>query len=132
MTDKEFKQLSRAQLIDIIYQLQLQVEELTEQNHVLEKALEDKRLRLSKAGSIAEAALELNDCFRSAQNAADHYLNEIRMMRNETEAERQRILAAARAEAEMIIANAQRKQGDYDCVIETILKEYQQSHSDNG
>lgn len=31
MTDKEFKRLSRAQLIDIIYQLQLQIDELNEE-----------------------------------------------------------------------------------------------------
>ena len=37
MTDREFKQLSRAQLIDIIYQLQLQNEKLTEQNQALKK-----------------------------------------------------------------------------------------------
>ena len=132
MTDKEFKQLNRAQLIDIIYQLQLQVEELTEQNQNLEKALEDKRLRISNAGSIAEAALELNDCFRNAQNAAEHYLQEIKTIREETEAERVQILAAACAEAERIIASAQKKQGDYDCAVETILKEYKQNHSDNG
>ena len=31
MTDKEFKRLSRAQLIEIIYQLQLQIDKLSEQ-----------------------------------------------------------------------------------------------------
>ena len=70
MTDKEFKQLSRAQLMDIIYQLQLQVDQLVEQRQTLEKALVDKRLRIENAGNLAEAALEINDCFRSAQNAA--------------------------------------------------------------
>ena len=132
MTDKEFKQLNRAQLIDIIYQLQLQVDELEEQKHSLEEALLDKRLRISNAGNIAEAALEINDCFRSAQNAAEQYLNEIKMMRQETEAECKRLLAEARAEAELVMANAQKKQGDYDCAIEAILKEYKQDHSSNG
>ena len=51
----------------------------------------------------------MNDCFRNAQNAAEQYLNEIKIMREETEAERERILAAARAEAEKIIAAAQEK-----------------------
>ena len=132
MTDKEFKQLSRAQLIDIIYQLQLQVEELSEQNQNLKKALEDKRLRIRNAGSIAEAALELNDCFRSAQNAAEHYLQEIKTMRDETQAECMQILTATRAEAERIIATAQRKKGDYDCAVEAILNEYKKNHWDNG
>ena len=115
MTDKEFKRLSRSQLIDIIYQFQLQVDKLTEQNQELERELADKRLRLSNAGNIADAALEMNDCFRSAQNAAEQYLNEIKAIREETKAERQRILAQAQAEAATIIANAKKTQGDeYD------------------
>ena len=132
MTDKEFKQLSRAQLIEIIYQLQLQIDGLTERNQALEDALADKRLRIRNAGNLAEAALQINDCFRSAQDAAEQYLNEIKAMREETEAERQQILAAAQAEAEMIVAGAQRKQGDYNSAVEAILEEYQQNHSKNG
>ena len=112
MTDKEFKRLSRSQLIDIIYQLQLQIDKLNEQNQALESKLADKRLRLSNAGNIADAALEINDCFRSAQNAAEQYLHEIKAIRQETEAERQRILAQAQAEAEAIIAGAKKTHGD--------------------
>lgn len=78
MTDKEFKRLSRAQLIDIIYQLQLQLDKVNEEKQELENELKDKRLRLSNAGNIADAALEINNCFRSAQNAAEQYLNEIK------------------------------------------------------
>ena len=132
MTDKEFKRLSRAQLIEIIYQLQLQIDKLNEEKQALEYELEDKRLRLQSAGNIAEAALEINDCFRIAQNAAEQYLNEIKAIREETDTERQRILKEAKAEAEAIIAGAKNTQGDYDSAIEAILKEYKQSHSDNG
>ena len=132
MTDKEFKRLSRAQLIEIIYQLQLQIDKLSEQTQELECELADKRLRLQSAGNIAEAALEINNCFRSAQDAAEQYLNEIKAIREETEAERQRILLRARAEAGAIIAEAKKAQGDYDSAIEASLKEYSQSHSDNG
>lgn len=110
MTDKEFQRLNRAQLIEIIYRLQLQVDELTEQKQALEKALEDRRLRIHNAGNIADAALELNDCFRSAQNAAEQYLNEIKALYAEAEEERQRILADARAEAAEIIEKAKKEQ----------------------
>ena len=132
MTDKEFQRLSRPQLIDIIYQFQLQVDKLTEQNQELERALADKRLRLSKVGNIADAALEMNDCFRNAQKAAEQYLNEIKALREEAEAERQRILAKAQAEATEIIAGAKNKPSNDDSAIEAILKEYLQSHSENG
>ena len=131
MTDKEFKQLSRAQLIDIIYQLQLRIDELTEQNNSLEEALKDKRLRIDNAGNIAEAALEINECFRSAQNAAEQYLNEIKMIREETEAERRRILSEAHAEAEAIITDVKNTQGDYNSAVEAILQEFVQNSSDN-
>ena len=154
MTDKEFKRLNRAQLIEIIYQFQMKVDTLTEQNQELERELADKRLRLNNAGNIADAALEINDCFRSAQNAAEQYLNEIKAIREETEAERhrilsetqeqrerilsetqeerQRIIAEAQAEAEVIIAGSKKARDDYDAAIETILQEYGQSHLYNG
>ena len=132
MTDKEFKRLSRAQLIDIIYQYQLQVDELTRRNQELEQEVADKRIRLSEAGNIADAALKINQCFRSAQNAAEQYLKEIKTVRDETEAERQRILARAQEQAEAILTEAEKTPGNYRSNIEEILKEFGPSHSGNG
>ena len=132
MTDKEFKRLNRAQLIEIIYQLQLELDKVNAEKRELANELADKRIRLQSVGNIAEAALEINNCFRSAQNAAEQYLNEIKAIREETEAERQRILKEAQAQAEAIVAGAEKTQGDYDSGIEAIMKEYRQNHSDNG
>ena len=149
MTDKEFKLLSRAQLIDIIYQLQLQVDKLTEQKQKLDVALTDKHIRISSAGSIADAALEINGCFRSAQSAAEQYLDEIKKLRNSAEADRRKILSEARKEAaqlltkakaeaaqciseaqkqaEEILTCAQEAKSDYDAAVEAILKEFRES-----
>jgi cell division septum initiation protein DivIVA len=132
MTDKEFKRLSRAQLIDVIYQFQLQVDKLTEQNKKLERELADKRIRLSEAGNIADAALIINDCFRSTQNAAEQYLSEIKMIRDEAETEKERIIAQAKMKAAAIIADAKEARQDFDSSKETILIEHKRSHSDNG
>ncbi len=132
MTDKEFKRLSRSQLIEIIYQFQLQVDQLTERNTELERELADKRLRLNDAGNIADAALEMNDYFRSAQNAAEQYLNEIKTLRDETEAERQKILAEAQAEADTIVTGRKTTHSNNDSAIDAILDEYMQNHSNNN
>ena len=110
----------------ILCQFQLQVDKLTEQNHELERELADKRIRLNHAGNIAVAALEINNCFRSAQNAAEQYLDEIKAIREETETECQRILEEAKAEARAIISDAKKTQR------KAILKEFKQEHSDNG
>ena len=106
MTDKEFKRLRRSQLIDIIYQLQLKQEELTAENEKLKEALADKRLRVSKAGNIAEAALEIHSVMQAAQDAAEHYLEEIKLR---VDHERRRILKEARAEAAAILAKAKKE-----------------------
>lgn len=106
MTDKEVKRLSRSQLIEIIYQLQIREEELTDKNRRLEEELRSKRIRMENAGNIAEAALELNDVFRSAQNAAAEYLSEIQIVRETAEKERQQIILAAQEEARQIIQKA--------------------------
>ena len=132
MTDKEFKHLSRSQLIEIIYRLQLQIDELNEQKQVLEDALADKRLRISNTGNLAEAALEINDCFRSAQNAAEQYLNEIKAIRDETEVQRQEILKEARAEASSIVSEAVEARDNYNCAMEKVLKEIGKDISSNG
>jgi cell division septum initiation protein DivIVA len=126
MTDKEFKRLSRSQLIDIIYQLQLKQEELTDKNEKLAKALKDRRLRVSKAGNIAEAALEIHNVMQAAQDAAAHYLEEIRIMREETEEKCRRLLEKAQKDADDIIAQAKRSNPSYNSELEEIMKEFGQ------
>ena len=132
MTDKEFKRLSRSQLIDIIYQLQLKQEELTADNENLSKALADKRLRVSKAGNIANAALEIHNVMQAAQDAAAHYVEEIQIRVDE---EYQRILKKANNKATAIIeeakkaaaeivAQAKKENPDYDPDVEANLKEH--------
>ena len=106
MTDKEFKRLTRPQLIVIIYQLQLKEEELIAENKKLQEQLESKRIRMEQVGNIAEAALEVNNVMQAAQSAAEQYLKEIRLMREEAEDEKQRLLEEARKEAASILANA--------------------------
>ena len=132
MTDKEFKRLSRSQLIDIIYQLQVKQEELTADNEKLSKALDDKRLRVNKAGNIAEAALEIHNVMQAAQDAAAHYLEEIQIrvdneyqqILKEAKEKAANIIEKAHEEADEIVAQAKKENPDYDPVVEAILEEY--------
>ena len=120
MTDKEFKRLSRSQLIDIIYQLQLKQEELTAENEELSKALADKRLLVSEAGNVAEAALKIHNVMQAAQAAAEHYLEEMRLRCDE---ECQQILNKAKEDAAAIIAKAQQE-------AEELVRKANQDNSD--
>ena len=126
MTDKEFKRLSRSQLIDIIYQFQITQNELNAEIERLKKALDDRRLRVKEAGNIAEAALEITNVMQAAQDAAALYLEEIRTMREETKRDCQRILENAQKEADNLITQARDGKPPFDSTLEAIVKEFGQ------
>ena len=127
MTDKEFKRLTRSQLIDIIYELQLKESSLSEENRKLKAEVEDKRIRMSQVGNIAEASLAVYNVMQSAQEAADRYMEEIRQMQTETKEACRQALDKAREEAVAIIEQATKSRSVYDLAVESILKEYEQN-----
>ena len=67
MADRELRRMHRAELIEIIYALKQSEDQLKAQNAALTAQLQDRQLRLESAGSIAQAALELNNVFAAAQ-----------------------------------------------------------------
>ena len=111
MISKELKRLSRRELVDIIYQLKKNEQEKQEKIASLEEALQEKRIRVSVAGSIAEAATDITQIFSVAQRTADLYLNEIASMKVETEKQCAQILEDAKEQAEMILTEARNKRG---------------------
>lgn len=81
-----------------------------------EKQLEDRKIALDEAGSIAQAALQLNGLFEAAQKAADQYLDNVKELttrqeeicaRKEAESQEiaDRILAEANARCETMENN---------------------------
>lgn len=106
MAERELRRMSRTELIEIIYALKQQEDELEQQNAALKQQLADRTLRVEQAGSIAEAALGLNRVFEAAQAAADDYLNAVKAANAGTQAQADRIIAQAQAQAEDIRAEA--------------------------
>ena len=106
MTDKELKRLSRPQLIEIIYQLQLKQEELIAENEKLSEELKDRRIHIDEAGNLADAVLVLHNVMQTAQEAAAHYLEEMQIR---ADSERQQILSDAEAEAAAVLERAKRE-----------------------
>ena len=106
MTDREFRKLKRIELIEIIYQLQTELEEA-------QKELNDRRIRMENAGSIAEAAVELNRLMDTAQNTADQYIESVKAKAQE---EKEQILEEAKAEADRIVEEAKAEAEKYGTI----------------
>ncbi|MCD8241755.1 MAG: hypothetical protein LUD73_05070 [Lachnospiraceae bacterium] len=103
MADKELRKMNRTELIEIIYALQQNERTLRAENKKLQKQLNDRMLRLEKAGSIAEAALSLNHVFEDAQNAAVQYLDSLQSASESAE----QIVEEAQRKADKMLASAQ-------------------------
>lgn len=115
MISKELKKLSRRELVDIIYQLKKNEQQMQEKIAALEEALQEKRIRVSVAGSIAEAAADITNLFSTAQLTADLYLREIASMKADTERECAKMIEDARVRAEQIISGAENQANDLFC-----------------
>lgn len=107
MADRELRRMHRAELIEIIYALKQSEDQLKAQNAALTAQLQDRQLRLESAGSIAQAALELNNVFAAAQAAADDYLHSVQASLADTNATAANTLSQARSEAKRILEQAQ-------------------------
>ena len=109
MADRELRRMHRAELIEIIYALKQNEDQLKAQNAALTAQLQDRQLRLESAGSIAQAALELNNVFAAAQAAADDYLHSVQASLADTNATAANTLSQARSEAKRILEQAEQE-----------------------
>jgi len=84
MTEKELRRLSRRELLEMLITRTIENERLTEELQQARKELSDRELIQDRAGSMAEAALQLNGVFEAADRAAREYLENIRRMAEES------------------------------------------------
>ena len=102
MTDKELKKLSRGELLELLIAQTEQNERLSTELEQTNAKLQDKKIQIDKAGSLAEAALALNGIFDAAQAAAKQYLDNIEDMNNNQSAVCDRMKQEAEADAAKI------------------------------
>lgn len=125
MISKELKKLSRRELVDIIYQLKKNEQEMQDQITSLEEALQEKRIRISVAGSIAEAAVDITNVFSAAQTTANLYLHEISCMKEDTERECAKMLEDARKKVEKILDDGKKQSEELEARYQ---RDYQKWH----
>ena len=121
MISKELKRLSRRELVDIMYQLKKNEQDMQEEIELLKNELQDKRIRISTAGSIADAAMSVTNVFSAAQMTADLYLREISCMREDTEKECAKKVEEAEKRVRDILADGEKK---FDILKAAYKREY--------
>lgn len=107
MQEKELRKMTRSELIEIIYAMQQNEKALIAEKEELQAKLDDRILRVNKAGSIAEAALSVNKVLEACQQSANDYLASIAKVQEETKQKAEQILTQARKRADEIVKEAQ-------------------------
>ena len=84
MTDKDLQKLKRIELLEILIEQGKTIERLEKELEDANKKLEERDLKLSSAGSIADAAVQISGIFEAAQSAAHIYLENVQKMEQST------------------------------------------------
>ena len=93
MEQKDLKRLSRADLLEMLVDQSEELQRVQMKYEAAQRALDQRTIMIDKAGSIAEAALQLNGVFEAAQASAQQYIDSVESLaqRKEDEAEQKRI-----------------------------------------
>ena len=106
LAEKDLRKLNRYQLLEMLIMQTERADKLQEKLEAAESQLNDKEIRLTDLGSIAEASLQLSGVFEAAQTAADRYLEAAKKHAEELEEDAHKkaaeILMQAQAQARRI------------------------------
>lgn len=86
MTGQDLKKLSRAELLEILVAQSKEIDTLRSRLDQAEAKLVSRDIAIADAGSIAEAALTLNNVFAAAEAASQQYLDNVRLLCQKQEA----------------------------------------------
>lgn len=103
MTDKELRKLTRAELLELLLVQTREIDRLNAHLEQLEAENQQRKITLSQAGNIAEAALQLNRVFEAAQAAADQYLENIMNPADDTQKQCLQMLQDTRQQCDAML-----------------------------
>ena len=76
MTEQELKKLSRKELLEMLIMQSEELESTKKKLANTKSKLLEREISIDNAGSIAEAALQVNGVFEAAQKACEQYIDE--------------------------------------------------------
>ena len=78
MTDKELRQLSRRDLLEMLIESEKENERLRSELEAAQSELQNRDIIVTDSGSLAEASLRLNGIFQAADDAVNQYIENVK------------------------------------------------------
>lgn len=73
MEKQDLKKIKRKDLLELLLAQTNRIRELEEENIRLQNELNNRKIKIDESGTLAEAALKLNNLFEDAEKAIDDY-----------------------------------------------------------
>ena len=73
MEKQDLKKIKRKDLLELLLAQTNRIRELEEENIKLQNELNNRKIKIDESGTLAEAALKLNNLFENAEKAIDDY-----------------------------------------------------------
>ena len=109
MTDRELQKLSRTDLLEMLVDLSEELDRVKKQLEIAEEKLNSRQIMIDKAGSIAEAALQLIGAFEAKGTPSEHHADNIRQLNERQEEICRKIEWECREKARLRLEEVERK-----------------------
>ena len=109
MTERELRRLSRTDLLELLLVQRRENEQLRCLLDQAQAQLADRTIQINKAGSIAEASLQLSGIFTAAQDSCQSYVDNIKLLSERQNAVCQQMEQETREKCDRMIAEAELK-----------------------
>ena len=109
MTEKELRRLSRTDLLELLLAQRKENEQLRCILDETQSQLADRTIKIDKAGSIAEASLQLSGIFTAAQDSCQHYIENIKLLSERQAKVCQQMEAETKEKCDRMVAEAEQK-----------------------
>ena len=129
---KRLHKLSRVELLELLLAQTRETELLHEKLDEANAALTERYLRITEAGDLAHAVLDVNKVMEAAQAAAQQYLDNIATMKKETENTCIRLINEAKQEAERIRSAALAGELPTEDSAEKIVEKLKEKNTQTG
>ena len=128
MTDKDLQKLKRIELLEILIEQGRTIECLEKDLAEANKKLEEKKLNLANAGSIADAAMQITGIFEAAQSAAHIYLENVQQMEKTTKEKCEAMERETVEKCQNMIINAEKAVDERWAEISSRMEEFYNTH----
>lgn len=113
MRDKSLRYLSRMELLELLIAERRRNTALEEELRQAKERLEDREIKIQSAGTLAEAALSINEVLAAADAAARQYLENVKRGNFSAQDESERLHRATEQRCRDMVEKAEREANAY-------------------